>query len=70
MPPIGITPVNVTYDRYGHPVTWARGGSHETLTYDDEGHVTSVRTADNAVWSYLNQGNVSLNQSLSLSLHC
>lgn len=58
MPPKGITPVNVTYDRYGHPVTWARGGSHETLTYDDEGHVTSVKTADNAVWSYLNQGNV------------
>lgn len=59
MPPKGITPVNVTYDRYGHPATWERGPNHETITYDDEGRATSRTTADGATWTFLNQGEVS-----------
>lgn len=59
MPPKGITPVNVTYDRFGHQVTWERGPNHHTMTYDDEGRVTSLVTADDATWTFLNQGEVS-----------
>nr|XP_039266115.1 teneurin-3-like isoform X3 [Styela clava] len=58
MPNNGITPVNVTYDRLGHPVTWQRGPNHELLAYDEKGRITNRRTVDGATWTYLNQENV------------